>query len=199
MTTLLAPEIDDSCNDDNRDLHVKDFKQYPPNEIGTVVYRMSAGPWGRIEQCAGGQWVLVDSDGRFKFRYGIGQTVHDAILNYIDDYNRCGLDGGPRQPRLSDAQTPQELYSRSRIRAERIVNILNSVGSAPTAKHDDFRACPPEIMDAVISLTHELLNDWESLCGSGGNLFWVGEERKKVAYRIEALQERWACKPLPRF
>ena len=197
---ITAPEIDDPCNDENRDLHVKDFRQYPPDDCGTAVYRMSAGPWGRIEHRAGGEWMLMDSDGRFRFAYGIGPSARDAVLDYIDRNNRCGLEGGPRTPTLSDAATPQELYSRTRIRADQIVNILNSVGSAPTAKHDDFRACPPEIMAAVIGLTRELLDAWEqSVDPNGGDLFWVGQVRARVAPRISALEDRWADRRLPRF
>ncbi len=196
---ITAPDIDDPCNDPNRDRHVRDFKQYPPTDDGTIVYRMSAGPWGRIEQRAGGEWCLTDSDGRLRFAYGIGPSARAAVLDYIDQNHRCGLEGG-RATRLCDATTPQELYSRARIRADQIVNILNSIGSAPTPKHDDFRACPPEIMSAVIGLTCELLDAWEqSVDPKGGDLFWVGQVRARVAPRIAALEERWADRRLPRF
>jgi len=196
MTTLLAPEIDDRCNDDNCDRHVKHAKQYPISEDGTVVYRLSAGPWGRIEHRQDGTWVLFRFVSKWTLQYGIGKDPRSAVLNYIDRNHECD----PCGPRVwcTDAATPQQLYARARVRTDQIVNILNSVGGQPKTDDEDFKACPPEIMEAVLGLVPELIEGWEKNA-YGSDLFWINEIRNRIKHRYARLQERWACKPLPRF
>lgn len=174
--------------DDQGTTLVDVFTEYWPDHRETVVYRMSAGPWGRVTIKKDGEWTLIMVDGLAHS----GKTPTEAILNYLEHQVTT------RHPRARKGWNAE--YEEARhIEME---NVILKLGGTFSKEHGDFRACPPDLMRAAIAVSRHTSADWwrASSMGMGREYAdWTSRCIHLLKSRLDTLENRWSVNPLPRY
>lgn len=184
LDTLLA----DPATDDQGCALVDVFTEYWPDQDGTILYRMSAGPWGRVIRDQDGKWTLVAVDGQSHS----GNIADEAILNYLEHRVMT------RHPRARKGWNDE--YERARH--DEMEDVILKLGGTFSKDLGDFRACPQELMMSAIRIAKYSSASWwrSSSTGMGReHADWTSQCIRLLKSRLETLENRWSVNPLPRY